>query len=107
MWAPENRVLAILCRVFFFSPKKPTANGVIWGAGPVILVPSATDSALGSEKWGAGPTGLVLKQEGPWTYGILANHLQSFAGDDDRTDVSATFVQPFVSYITQTKPPSG
>ena len=47
--------------------------------------------------------GVVLKQEGPWTYGMLANHIESFAGDDNRADVSATFVQPFVSYITRTK----
>jgi hypothetical protein len=40
------------------------------------------------------------EQIGPWTVGGLANHLVSFAGDDDRRDVSATFVQPFVSYTT-------
>ena len=49
---------------------------------------------------GAGPTGVVLKQEGPWTYGALANHIESFAGDSDRGDVSATFLQPFLAYVT-------
>jgi hypothetical protein len=88
---------------FFFSPKQPTSNGLIWGAGPALLLDTATDEALGSEKWGIGPTGVVLKQEGPWTYGLLANHIESFAGDSSRTDVSATFVQPFMSYITETK----
>lgn len=33
----------------------------------------------------------------------MTNHIWSFAGDDDRSDVSATFVQPFISYITKTK----
>jgi hypothetical protein len=88
---------------FFFSPKQPTSNGLIWGAGPAMLLDTATDEALGSEKWGAGPTGVVLKQEGSWTYGLLANHIESFAGDSGRADVSATFVQPFMSYITKTK----
>ena len=88
---------------FFFSPKAPTAGGWIWGAGPVLLLPTATDELLGSEKWGIGPTAVVLKQEGPWTYGALANHIESFAGDDNRADVSATFVQPFVNYITPSK----
>ncbi|CAN7326886.1 transporter [Phyllobacterium sp. LjRoot231] len=83
----------------FFSPKKPTA-GIIWGIGPVFLLPTATDNLLGGEKWGAGPTGVVLKQEGPWTVGALANHVWSFAGDDDRPDVNATFLQPFISYTT-------
>ena len=87
----------------FFSPKAPGAGGWIWGAGPVELLPSATDEMLGGEKWGLGPTGVVLKQQGPWTYGILANHIWSVAGDDDRADINATFLQPFVSYITKTK----
>lgn len=85
---------------FFFSPVAPTASGWIWGAGPVLLIPTATDDTLGGEKWGIGPTGVALKQDGPWTFGALANHIWSVAGDDDRADVNATFVQPFVSYTT-------
>lgn len=46
---------------------------------------------------------MVLKQQGPWTVGLLANHIWSVAGDDDRADINATFLQPFVSYITKTK----
>ena len=88
---------------FFFSPKAPTSGGLIWGAGPVFLVPTASDDLLGGEKWGIGPTFVGLKQEGPWTYGLLANHIWSFAGSGNRYDVSATFIQPFLSYITSTK----
>jgi hypothetical protein len=87
----------------FFSPKAPTARGWIWGVGPVELLPAATDKALGGEKWGLGPTAVALKQSGPWTVGILTNHIWSVAGDDDRDDINATFLQPFVSYITTTK----
>jgi hypothetical protein len=86
---------------FFFSPKQPTAGGVIWGAGPAFLLPTATDPLLGGEKWGLGPTGVVLKQDGPWTYGALANHIWSVAGDSNRADISSTFLQPFVSYTTK------
>ncbi|MBK9704707.1 MAG: transporter [Betaproteobacteria bacterium] len=85
---------------FFFSPKAPTADGVIWGVGPVLLLPTGTDELLSSEKWGLGPTGVVLKQAGPWTYGLLANHLWSVAGTSSRPDVNSTFLQPFVSYTT-------
>src|SRR5688572_19920508 len=62
----------------FFSPKAPGPGGIIWGVGPVFLLPTGTDPLLGGEKWGAGPTGVVLKQSGPWTYGMLANHIWSF-----------------------------
>jgi len=85
---------------FFFSPK---ASDPIWGVGPALLIPTATDEVLGLEKWGIGPTAVVLKQDGPWTYGALANHLWDVAGDDGRDGVNATFIQPFVSYITDTK----
>jgi hypothetical protein len=84
----------------FLSPKAPTAGGIIWGVGPVFLLPTATDDLLGTGKWGIGPTGVVLKQQGPWTVGGLANHIWSVAGDEDRADVSQTFLQPFVSYTT-------
>jgi hypothetical protein len=87
----------------FFSPKAATASGWIWGAGPAFLIPTATDEVLGSEKWGIGPTGVILRQSGPWTYGALANHIESFAGTSRRADVSATFVQPFLTYITPTQ----
>lgn len=82
----------------FLSPKKPTSSGLIWGAGALVLLPTATDTLIGSEKWGAGPAGVALKIDGPWTYGGLANHVWSFAGDDDRADISNTFVQPFAAY---------
>lgn len=84
----------------FFSPAKPGPDDIIWGIGPVFLLPTGTDDLLSSRKWGAGPTGVALKQSGPWTVGILANHIWSFAGDDDRTNVNSTFLQPFISYTT-------
>ena len=87
----------------FFSPKAPTSGGWVWGVGPAFLVPTATDEVLGGEKWGIGPTTVVLKQQGPWTFGALANHIESFAGDSGRADISATFLQPFMSYITPSK----
>jgi len=85
----------------FFSPNSPTAGGWIWGAGPVFLLPTATEDVLGTDKWGLGPTGVVLKQSGPWTVGLLAGHVWSVAGNDNRADVSATTLQPFFSYTTQ------
>ncbi len=68
----------------FFSPKKPTEGGLIWGVGPVLLLPTGSDDQLSAKKWGAGPTGVVLKQQGPWTYGALANHIWSIGGSGSR-----------------------
>ena len=93
--------LGDIVQSLFFSPKQPGAAGLIWGAGPVFLLPSGTDSQLSSRKWGIGPTAVLLKQAGPYTYGILANHIWSVAGSSSRPDVSSTFLQPFVSHTTK------
>lgn len=66
---------------FFLSPKEPGSFGVIWGAGPVLLLPAATEDSLGSGKFGLGPTAVLLKQD----------------------VVSSTFLQPFLTYTTATK----
>lgn len=79
----------------FFSPQAPTDSGWIWGVGPVFLIPSGSD--VSADTWGAGPTAVALKQDGPLTYGVLANHIWSTGGD---FDISNTFVQPFFTYTT-------
>lgn len=89
---------------FFFSPKQPTASGWILGAGPVLLIPTASDEVLGAEQWGAGPTVVALKQANGWTHGVLANHIWGLEGSpaDDKEKVNQTFLQPFLSYTTGT-----
>jgi len=81
----------------FLSPKKPSA-GITWGVGPVLLFPTATESLLGGKKWGAGPSAVALTISGPWTVGVLANHVWSYAGEGGRQDISSTFLQPFAAY---------
>jgi hypothetical protein len=89
---------------FFFSPKKPTDSGWILGAGPAILIPTGSDELLSSEQWGAGPTAVALKQSNGWTRGILANHIWGLEGKpaNDKEKVNATYLQPFLSYTTDT-----
>ncbi len=84
---------------FFFSPIAKQGEAV-WGVGPAFLIPTATTHMLGTEKWGAGPSVILLKQTERWTYGGIGNHIWSFAGSSSRDYVSLTFVQPFVSYVT-------
>lgn len=83
---------------FFFSPSRPTSGGLVWGVGPAVMIPTASEGALGAGKWAAGPTAVALTQQGRWTAGVLASHVWSFAGDEDRDDVDQTFVQPFLGY---------
>jgi hypothetical protein len=94
--APASGVSDVLAS-FFLSPTK---GPIVWGVGPAVSVPSTSIPTLGTEKWSAGPTGVVLKQQGRWTYGALVNQIWSFAGNTDRSDVSQMFLQPFVAYTT-------
>jgi hypothetical protein len=83
----------------FLSPAEPGPGGLIWGIGPVLQAPTASNAnKLGTEKWSAGPGAVALVMPGHWVVGGLVNTIWSFAGDSDREDVSLTTIQPFVNY---------
>jgi hypothetical protein len=81
---------------FFISPKKP--GKLIWGAGPVFQLPTATNTFLGQGKLGIGPSVVLLTQPGHWTLGILANNVWSVAGSGSRPDVNQFLFQYFINY---------
>ncbi len=91
--------LGDITQSLFFSPAD--SKRFIWGAGPALLIPTATNENLGTKKFGIGPTLVVLKQQHAWTYGVLTNHIWSVAGSDTKPKVNSTFLQPFVSYNTK------
>jgi len=80
----------------FLSPAK--SGKLIWGVGPIVSLPTATDKTLGTDKWAAGPSVVLLTMPGPWVLGVLANNIWSFAGDNDRPDVNQFLLQYFVHY---------
>jgi hypothetical protein len=84
----------------FASPS--STEPFIWGVGPALMLRTDTAAELGTGKWGVGPTAVILKQAGHVTFGTLANHIWSFAGDSDRGNVSSTFLQPFFAYTLPT-----
>lgn len=79
----------------YFSPTK---SKPIWGIGPSINIPTASHNSLGSQKWSAGLSGVVLVQPKWGTYGGLARQLWSFAGNDNRDDVNQFLFEPFLNY---------
>lgn len=85
---------------FFFTPPRPSADGLMWGVGPQFLLPTAQEGPLGADQWAIGPTGLAVRQSGRWTWGIQVSHFESVAGDSDREDISATTFRPFLSHVT-------
>lgn len=81
---------------FFLTPARP--GNFIWGAGPTLVFPTATDSSLGQGKWSIGPAFVALAQPGPWTLGVLVNNVWSYAGDSNRPGVNQMTLQYFVNY---------
>jgi hypothetical protein len=83
----------------FFSPTKAGIGGIIWGAGPAISVPTATEHIYGTGKTSIGPTLVVLKSQGHWLFGSLVQNLWSVeTGPRDRPAVNQMLLQPFVNY---------
>lgn len=78
----------------FFSPKK-SWNGIIWGVGPALLLPTSTDNQLGAGEWGAGPSVVFLTMPGNWVLGSVLSNVWSFSHD---TSVNFFTWQPFVNY---------
>jgi hypothetical protein len=79
----------------FLSPAKPSK--LIWGVGPTMTFPTATDPLLGSGKWSAGPAVVALTMQGHWVIGALANNQWSFAGWGSK-NVNQMLIQPFINY---------
>lgn len=66
---------------YFFSPQAPTERGLIWGVGPALMVPTASDKLLGHDQYALGPTAVVLKQDGPWTYSLNSESTYDWTGE--------------------------
>jgi len=81
---------------FYFSPKK--SSKITWGAGPIFLVPTASQALLSQGKFGIGPTFVALAQPKFGTIGVLVNNIWSVAGHENKPDVNQFYLQPFMNY---------
>jgi hypothetical protein len=83
---------------FFLSPEQ--GEGFYWGAGPVLYYPSATNSTVGVNKWGSGPSAAFIKEdESPWVFGAVVNNIWSFGGPPGSSDRTNQFLlNPIFSY---------
>jgi hypothetical protein len=82
----------------FLSPAKP--GEWIWGAGPVVQLPTNSNAVLGNKNWGMGASFVVLhlSHGDPWVYGALVNNVWSLTSDKQGGSYSNGLIQPFVNY---------
>ena len=79
----------------FLTPANP--GKIIWGLGAALELPTNT-SGLGSDKWSAGPAGVVLSMPGNWVLGALLQNVWSFTGSSDDPEVNQLTFQYFINY---------
>jgi hypothetical protein len=74
----------------------PATAPTQYGVGPLLVVPTASEDALGSGKWQAGAAAVVYSSASPQVqFGGLATWQVSFAGESDRSNTNAIVLQPF------------
>ena len=80
----------------FFAPTAP--GKVIWGIGPALSFPTATNPVLETGQFALGPSLVVEAMPGRWVMGVVANNLWRIGGSDSTTAINTLFVQPFINY---------
>ena len=87
--------LSDLTNAVFLTPPPPSKR-LVWGFGPAVAFPIATDIRLGSGKWLFGPAFRFAYRPGEWNLGALILNLWSFAGDSNRKDVNQLLIRGLV-----------
>ena len=92
----ENRQTGVGDTTFtsFLSPKEPAFGSLIWGAGPIFNIPTASDDRLGADAWGMGLSAVALTIQGPIVAGAIISNTWSLEGED----FSRFLLQYFINY---------
>ena len=79
----------------FLSPMK--ASKFIWGIGPVLSFPTATNDAVATGCFAAGPVVALVYMDGPWVLGTLITQLNAYARMGS-VHLDTTSIQVFVNF---------
>jgi hypothetical protein len=83
------------------SPAKSDRLGINWGVGPAFMVPTATNTHLGYDRWGTGPAVAFNWHNEEWTASVLAYQIFSVAGGGNHA-IDTVTIQPSLSYVFPT-----
>ncbi len=88
--------LGDIVATFFITPSH--VGKVIWGVGPSLLLPTASDITLGAGKWGLGPSVVVLAEPNRGSAGVLLQNVWALPGYSHRSPVKQMQIETSVSY---------
>jgi hypothetical protein len=86
--------------ILFTAFYSPASEGVVWGFGPVVSLPTGGETR-GSDRWGLGPSAVLVATPANWTIGVLANNVWSLGSDSEAADVNQGLLQYFVVYTME------
>jgi len=66
----------------------------MWGIGVDLIMPTASSDDLGSGKYSAGPTGMLIGFTKNYTFGSVLTHAWSYAGKSNRENINQSKIQP-------------
>lgn len=81
---------------FLISPAKQ--DTLIWGVGPLFVLPTATNVQLGQGKYDVGPSLIALVMPGNWVLGFFATNVWSIGGQSNTPAVNSFILQYFINY---------
>ncbi len=73
---------------------RTTKTGGLYAGGMIVSLPTATDDALGTDRFTMGPEFMIGKLTKKWVIGAFPNHQWDVGGSGDK-DISLTTIQLF------------
>lgn len=80
----------------FITPAKN--SWFIWGVGPSLVIPSATNHVLGSNLWSLGPELTLIAMPDKWTFALLTSNIWSFSNPSNPNKVNQFSFEYFITY---------
>ena len=77
---------------------RTTESGLVWAAGIVSVLPTATEDTLGPDKWNLGPEFLIGKISSKYVLGALTTYQTDVGGSGD-ADISITTINAFATLL--------
>lgn len=91
----RNSGVGDLLHSVLLSPK--TERRLVWGLGPAMGFPTASDETLGSEKWLLGPSAIFVAAPGRTVLGVVVQNLWTVGGKSSRRNVKELFLRPLLN----------
>jgi hypothetical protein len=80
----------------YFTPRH--AGSFVWGAGPLLSIPTATNDLVRTGQWALGPNAVGLVTRDRWVIGALASNIWRIGGVNNGAAINQFTIQPFVNF---------